>query len=328
MSADRVYSQLVPAVVGPTASGKSLVAELMAQQLGFAVLSADSMQVYRGMDVGTNKVPPNQRMVAYYGLDIADPAQPFSVANYQAYGRDVIEQLWASKSNCVVCGGTGLYVKALLDDMIFPEGEQVDNKVRDAYNQLVEQHGSEYVWDMLNEVDPASAAAIDPRDAKRIVRAFEMRDTGVSYAEQKAAFAHIGAYYPACYIGLLVEPDELRRRIDERVDDMFEHGLLEETELLRAAGADAGMTAGKAIGYAQAYSYLDGTMTLDEAKESVKIATHQYAKRQRTWFKKDKRIVWLDANDMCSDSMELCARQALEVYERQSQSLLEQVAES
>ncbi len=316
MPADAAHTPPVPAVVGATASGKSLVADLMAQRLGFAVLSADSMQVYAGMDVGTGKVPVEQRHVDYYGLDIADPACPYSVASFQQYGRSVIERLFSEGSGCVVCGGTGLYIKALLDDMVFPAGEQVGNPVRDKYNQLVDEHGPHHVWGMLNDVDPASAQAIDPHDAKRIVRAFEMLETGVSYAEQKEAFSQIGAYYPACYIGLRVEPDVLRARIDARVEDMFAQGLVEETERLRAAGADEGLTAKKAIGYAQANAYLDGRMTLDEAKESVKVATHQYAKRQRTWFRKDARITWLDADDNSAEAFEALACEALDVYER------------
>ena len=283
-------------VVGPTASGKSSLAQAIAAHIGGEVVSADSMQIYRGMDIGTGKVPLAERVVAHHGLDLVDPGEPFSAALFQEYARACFEDIDARGKRSVLCGGTGFYVRAAIDDYEFPKGEQVDNPIRERYLAVAEQEGAHALWLMLEEVDPESAGIIPENDVKRVVRAFELLDEGESYAEQKRKLATIPQLLPACFIGLSVDPDVLRARIDERVDEMVRSGLVEEVESLLAAGFREGVTAPQAIGYKEIVKALDGEVTLSEAVDEIKVATHRYAKRQRTWFRKDKRIRWIDAD--------------------------------
>lgn len=283
-------------VVGPTASGKSSLAQAIAAHIGGEVVSADSMQIYRGMDIGTGKVPLAEREVAHHGLDLVDPGEPFSAALFQEYARACFEDIDARGKRSVLCGGTGFYVRAAIDDYEFPKGEQVDNPIRERYLAVAEQEGAHALWLMLEEVDPESAGIIPENDVKRVVRAFELLDEGESYAEQKRKLATIPQLLPACFIGLSVDPDVLRARIDERVDEMVRSGLVEEVESLIAAGFREGVTAPQAIGYKEIVKALDGEATLSEAVNEIKVATHRYAKRQRTWFRKDKRIRWIDAD--------------------------------
>lgn len=303
-------------IVGPTASGKSDLAQQVAQELDGVVLSADSMQIYTGMDIGTGKVLPQERMVEHLGLDIVTPDEPYSAQRFQAYGRGIVEEHDAAHISCVVCGGTGFYVRALIDDYQFPAGEQVGNAVRDTYTALVAEQGCQAAWDTLERIDPASAAVIEPNDSKRVIRALELAEQGESYAEQKRKLATLPAYYPVCMIGLEVEPDVLRKRIDSRVDSMIELGLLAETQTLVNQGLTEALTASCAIGYSQMIEVIEGHATLEEAVERIKIATHQYAKRQRTWFRKDMRIQWLDANDRSEDAQHARVQQVLDAYKQ------------
>lgn len=290
-------------VVGPTASGKTDLAQLIALSVDGEVVSADSMQVYRGMDIGTGKLPVKERLVAHHGFDLVDPGEPYSAALFQTYARGCFEDISSSGKRALLCGGTGFYVRAAIDDYVFPEGEQVDNPIRDRYNEIARIEGAESLWRLLNERDPRSAEIIPPRDVKRVVRAFELLESGSSYASQKEKLASIPQLVPAVFIGLQVDADLLRRRIDARVDSMFEMGLVEEVEGLLNAGFREGITAPQAIGYKEVVSALDGNITMDEARQKIKIATHRYAKRQRTWFRKEARIHWIDANEFDGNAL-------------------------
>ena len=294
-------SKPVICVVGPTASGKSALAQLIARDLSGEVVSADSMQIYRGMDIGTGKVPYAERMVPHHGLDLVDPGEPFSAALSQTYARNCFTEIDARKNRAVLCGGTGFYVRAAIDGYEFPEGEQVGNEVRDRYNAFARDRGAHALWLELRSVDPDSAAIIPENDVKRVVRAFELLEAGESYAVQKDKLARIPQLYPAVFIGLEVDPDILRGRIDNRVDAMLADGLVDEVSTLLERGFRSGITAPQAIGYKEIVSALDGEISLDEAVEQIKIATHRYAKRQRTWFRKDKRIHWLNADGLNYD---------------------------
>ena len=304
-------AKLILAIVGPTASGKSAVAQLVAQQLDALVLSADSMQIYKGMDIGTGKVMPCDRIVEHRGLDLIDPGEPFSAALYQEYARSIIGDRLSAGLRTVLCGGTGFYVRAALDDFDFPAGEQVGNILRDKLNEFAASEGAHALWLRLYDKDPDSAEIIPENDVKRVIRAFELLESGESYARQKQRFAMIRPYYDALYIGLAVDPVELNKRIDARVDNMIEQGLIAEVEGLLAKGFREGVTAPSAIGYKEIVSALDGKITIDEAIGQIKVATHRYAKRQRTWFRKDKRIHWLDATHASSEEL---GERALELY--------------
>lgn len=290
-------------IVGPTASGKTDLAQQVALAVDGEVVSADSMQVYRGMDIGTGKLPVEERLVAHHGFDLVDPGEPFSAALFQAYARKCFTDISSRGKRPLLCGGTGFYVRAAIDGYEFPEGEQVGNLIRDRYNEIAETRGADYLWWLLRDRDPKSAEIIPPRDVKRVVRAFELLEDGTSYAAQKERLASIPQVVPAIFIGLAVDPDRLRARIDARVDAMFEQGLVREVESLLNAGFRDGITAPQAIGYKEVVAALDGSITFDEACEKIKIATHRYAKRQRTWFRKDERIVWIDANEGDLDAL-------------------------
>ena len=214
----------VACIVGPTASGKTDLAQAVALALGGEVVSADSMQVYRGMDIGTGKIPFAERLVPHHGLDLVDPGQPFSAALFQRYARDRFREIDARGLRSVLAGGTGFYVRAAIDGYEFPAGEQVDNPVRERCTRIAEQKGAEALWQMLSERDPASAAIIPAADVKRVARAFELLDEGCSYAEQRARLSTIPQVVPALFVGLAVDPDVLRARIDARVDAMVEAG--------------------------------------------------------------------------------------------------------
>lgn len=290
-------SKPIIVVVGPTASGKSSLAQNLALELDGEVVSADSMQIYKGMDIGTAKLLPKEQLVAHFGFDLIDPGMPFSAALYQSYARTCLCDIDARGKLPILCGGTGFYIRATVDGYEFPAGEQTGNAVRDYYNAYVKEQGSLALWNLLNERDPESAQLIEPRDTKRVVRAFELLEDETSYAEQKRKLASIPQVVPALFIGLSVQPEILNKRIDERVDNMMNNGFLQEVEGLLQKGLRTGITAPQAIGYKELVSVIDGEQSLEEAVESIKIATHQYAKRQRTWFRKDGRIHWLEADE-------------------------------
>jgi len=287
----------VVAVVGPTASGKTALAEELAVRLGGEVVSADSMQVYRGMDIGTAKPPLPDRRAPYHCLDLVEPGEPFSAALYQHHARAAIADIAARGRVPIVCGGTGLYVRAALDEMEFPEGQQVSNPERERYERYAAEHGAEALHLMLAARDPASADAIHPTNVRRVVRALEMLDQGVFYAEQKEGFSARTSHYPTSYVGLTTERPVLYRRIDERVDAMIEGGLLGEVETLLERGLRAALTSRQAIGYKELVPVVDGSTSLAVAVAAIKQATRRYAKRQLTWFRADERVSWVDVTD-------------------------------
>lgn len=286
----------VIAIVGPTASGKTDVAQLVAKAMDGEVVSADSMQIYTGMDIGTGKLPVAQRNVPHHGFDLIEPGEPYSAALFQAFARRCFDDIAARGHRAVLCGGTGLYVRAAIDDYDFPAGDQVGNPVRDKWSLFAEANGSQALWEELCRRDPESAAAIHPHNVRRVVRAFELLEEGRSYAEQKRNLAAIGEAVPSVQFGLAVTPEILRERIDSRVDAMVAQGLIEEVRGLLEAGFREGVTAPQAIGYKEIVGALEGHCTMPEAIEAIKIATRRYAKRQRTWFRRDQRIHWIDAD--------------------------------
>lgn len=297
-------------VVGPTASGKTDVAQELALVLPGEVVSADSMQVYRGMDIGTGKIPASARRVPHHGLDLVDPGEPYSAALFQSYARARFAEIDARDAYPVLAGGTGLYVRAAVDDYDFPVGEQVGNPVRDECMAFAEERGALALWERLRDVDPASAEVIHPHNVRRVARAFELLVEGGSYAEQKRNLATLPQALPALFVGLAVDPEILRARIDRRVDAMVEAGLVDEVKALLNGGFRAGVTAPQAIGYKEIVDALEGRCTLDEAVEAIKTATRRYAKRQRTWFRRDARIRWVDADSCDARGV---AREALSV---------------
>lgn len=299
-------------VVGPTASGKTDVAQLLAQNLGGEVVSADSMQIYRGMDIGTGKLPEEERLVPHFGFDLVNPGEPYSAAVYQQYARECFSDIDKRRKRALLVGGTGLYVRAAIDAYDFPKGEQVDNPVREKWTAYYEDNGADELWERLRERDPESASVIHPNNVRRVIRAFELLEEGTTYAIQKENLASIPQAVPAKFIGLAVDPEILNRRIERRVDNMIDGGLVSEVERLLDKGFREGITAPQAIGYKEIVSALDGDISLDEAIEQIKTATRRYAKRQRTWFRKDTRIAWIDADSGNAEAIATQAQHSLD----------------
>ena len=288
----------VLAIVGPTGVGKTAVAEEAAVRLGSEVISADSMQVYRGMDIGTAKPSVSLRRVPYWCIDVVDPGTSYSAALYQQAARAAIGDIAARSLTPVLAGGTGLYIRAALDDFSFPAGEQQDNMVRRYYEEYAASNGALALYELLLERDPDSAAFVHQNNTRRVIRALEMLDGGLPYAEQRVGFSTRQSIYDSVFVGLSLQRDRLYHLIDERVDAMISSGLLGEVERLLAAGLRSTLTASQAIGYKEFVGVVEGTIDLDEAASAVKQASRRYAKRQLTWFRADPRVVWIEIDDL------------------------------
>lgn len=287
----------VVAVVGPTASGKSSLAEAVALRLGTSVVSVDAMQVYRGMDVGTAKTPPARRRVPLLMVDVCDVGESYSAERFQGEARRCVDGLLAKDGVAVLCGGTGLYLDAVIDDMDFPSGSDEDDRRRQL-EEHAREVGAEALHAELAALDPESAAAIHPHNVRRVVRALELHEQGLSYARQREGLRSRAAHYDATLWGISRPRGALYARIDSRVDEMFEDGLVAEVEALRARGLEGSHTASQAIGYREVLDALDGRISFDEARERMKVRTRHYAKRQLSWLRRDGRVRWLDGQTM------------------------------
>jgi tRNA dimethylallyltransferase len=278
----------VVAVVGPTAAGKSDLAVALGQRLGGEVVNADAMQVYRGMDIGTAKITvPERRGVPHHLLDILDVTQTATVAECQQLARAAIDDCLRRGVVPVLVGGSALYVRAILDDFVFPG---TDERVRARLEAELADVGSGALHRRLAEVDPAAARQILPSNGRRIVRALEVIEiTGGPYVATLPEHHYV---YDAVQLGIDVPRPVLDERIARRVDAMFEAGLLDEVRRLLGEGLREGRTANRALGYSQAIALLDGEITEAEARERTTQATRRFARRQDSWFRKDPRITW------------------------------------
>ncbi|MGH3433114.1 MAG: tRNA (adenosine(37)-N6)-dimethylallyltransferase MiaA [Thermocrispum sp.] len=282
------------AVVGPTATGKSDLAIDLALRLGGEVVNVDAMQLYRGMDIGTAKVPESARRgVPHHLLDVLDVTETASVAAYQRDARALIERLLARGVVPVLCGGSGLYAQAIVDELRFPGTSPA---IRDRLEREVATRGAAEMHARLSELDPAAAIAILPTNSRRIVRALEVIElTGEPFS------ANLPVPGPARYgtlmLGLDREPAALDARVDVRVQHMFAEGLIDEVRALDGRGLRQGKTASRALGYQQVLDAIDGDGSMDAAAEETALATRRFVRRQRSWFRRDGRITWFDAAD-------------------------------
>ena len=281
----------VIAVVGATATGKSGLAIELARALGGEIVNADSMQLYQDMDIGTAKEPEAARQgVPHHLLDIWPVTQAANVADYQKLARAAIDEIMARGRVPILAGGSGLYVRAALDDLDFPGTDPV---IRSRLEDELARLGAAALHARLAGLDPAAAAAILPGNGRRIVRALEVIEiSGRPFSATMPAYQQIR---PAVQIGLTLPRPELDRRIAARVDRMWQAGLEAEVRSLAAQGLRDGPTAGRALGYQQMLRYLDGEWTLDQAREETMKATRRFARRQESWFRRDPRVRWLDA---------------------------------
>ncbi|MER6303629.1 tRNA (adenosine(37)-N6)-dimethylallyltransferase MiaA [Kitasatospora sp. NPDC001539] len=316
MSSSRTPNAAPPqvvSVVGATAAGKSDLAVAIARALGGEVINTDSMQLYRGMDIGTAKLTPEERGgVPHHLLDVWEVTEAASVAEYQRLARAEIDRLLAAGRTPVLVGGSGLYVRAAIDEMEFPG---TDPAVRARLEAELEEHGPYALHRRLAELDPAAAEAILTSNGRRIVRALEVIEiTGRPFT---ANLPGNTAVYRTVQIGVAVPRPELDERITLRVDRMWEAGLLDEVRRLEEVGLREGRTASRALGYQQVLDHFAGECTEDEARAETVRATKRFARRQESWFRRDDRIHWLsrptgtDPVELLERSLELIARQGI-----------------
>ena len=302
-------------ICGPTASGKSELAIRLARELDAEIVNADSMQVYRGMDIGTAKPAPAQRKeIPHHLIDVADPDQPFSAADFALAADEAIRGTTGRGKRVIVAGGTGLYIRALLKGLVdSPSGAgEIRRKLQEEAREL----GNQAMLEKLGRVDPELAARIHPNNRVRIIRALEVyRLTGVPLSRYQQEHGFSGRRYESLQIGIKVERRELYRRIDERVERMVEDGLLDEVHGLLASGYGRDLKSMRAIGYKEAAACLAGEYGPDEAVRLIKRDTRRYAKRQLTWFNADPDILWLEY----SEKFDTILRHAIDFFERQEE---------
>lgn len=282
-------------IVGPTGAGKSEAALRLAQAVGGEIVSADSQQVYRGMDIGTGKVSPDDRArVRHHLIDVVDPDDEMTAARFLVLADQAIADAASRDAPVVVAGGTGLYVRVLLSGLFHGPGR--DEALRERLEAEAMAAGSpEILWHRLHAADPAAASRIERRDLRRLVRALEVLElTGVPMSQHQAQndFRTVPMRYPARLIGVTPGRDLLYQRIDRRVDTMMEKGLLAEVQSLRQAGYGPWLRSQKAIGYAELHQHLEGAWDLARAVELIKRNSRRYARRQLSWYRGDDRVTW------------------------------------
>ncbi len=294
----------VIAVVGPTAAGKSGLSLRLAQSLGGEVVNADSMQLYRGMDIGTAKLPPGQRGgVPHHLLDIWEVTRTASVSEYQRLARRAIEAIHARGRVPIVVGGSGLYVRAVLDNLDFPG---TDPEMRDRLEAELAEIGAAALHARLARADPAAAAAILPGNGRRIVRALEVVElSGRPFSATLPDYQYV---YDAVQLGVRMPRPQLDERIASRVAAMWQAGFVAEVRGLAEAGLRDGKTASRALGYAQVLRFLDGEWSQEQAAAQTVRATQRFARRQESWFRRDPRVIWLDRAGLAAEGADLAGR--------------------
>ena len=285
---------LIPVICGPTASGKSAVAIAVARQIDGEIISADSMQIYRHLDIGTAKVTRvEQASIPHHLIDICEPDEAFSVARFKQDATAAIENILNRGKRPIICGGTGLYISALVEGIDFIETNK-DPTLREQLSQRADREGLESLYQELVHVDPAAANRINEHDRKRIIRALEVyQQTGITQTDHVRHSRERGPGYAFQLFVLNHDREKLYERINHRVDDMFAQGLLDEARWFYAQYPQAA-TASQAIGYKETIRFLNGEETLEQAKATIALMTRRYAKRQLTWFRRYSEAIWLN----------------------------------
>ena len=293
-------------IAGPTAVGKSALALRLAQQLDGEIISGDSMCVYRGLDIGTAKPSVSeQKLVPHHLIDIRRPTEPFSVVDFQQLAAAAIEEVNRRGKLPILVGGTGFYIQAVTRDIDFTEAQQ-ENTYRAELEKLAEEKGAEYLHERLREVDPASAESIHANNVKRVIRALEFyHQNGTPISEHNEEQKKQVSPYNLAYFVLNAPREILYERIDRRVDQMLEEGLVKEVEELKREGCHRGMVSMQGLGYKEILAYLEGEYPLEEAVRILKRDTRHFAKRQLTWFRRESDVIWVDKEKFDWDEKEI-----------------------
>ncbi len=289
-------NRIIPVIVGPTAVGKTKYAVQIARKLNGEIVSADSMQIYRFMDIGSAKPTEEEQAAARHHLvDAVDPREPFSVAQYRHMAKECIEDIFQRDKLPVISGGTGLYVNALIYDMDF-SAPPADLEQREKYRKTAEEKGPQYLHDILNDIDPDAAARIHPNNVRKVIRAIEAAKSGEKIPSFETSFRSTSDYR-CILIGLQRDRAELYDRINRRVDQMISDGLEDEIRSLMSMGLSSSDISMKGIGYKEMIDAMNGRITMEEATELIKRNSRRYAKRQMTWFRRYPDIRWFDLSE-------------------------------
>lgn len=308
----QVSKNVLLLIVGPTGVGKTDLSLRIAHHLQGEIISADSRQIFKFMDIGTAKPSPEQRApILHHFIDVIPPEQHYSAGEYGRQSRKVIETIFHRGGVPIVVGGSGLYIRALVDGLFDPKVS--DPEVRERLRQKAKDMGIELLHMQLREIDPETAARIHPKDSQRIIRALEVNEiTGQPLSRlQKESEERLPNFDPV-FVGLTMVREELYHRIDRRVDDMVEKGLIGEVKRLSEMGYDRSINAMQTVGYQEVFAFLEGKIDLDEAVRLIKRNSRRYAKRQLTWFKKDERVQWFRIEG--SESIDEIGEHIIDIY--------------
>ena len=289
-------------LTGPTAAGKTKLSIELAKSVNGEIISADSMQVYKYMDIGSAKIKQKEMEgIKHYLVDILEPTQDFNVVLFQKYAKEAMEQIYAKGKIPILVGGTGFYIQSVLYDIDFTENDE-DTQLRRELEELARQKGAQYLHMVLQECDPKSAEMIHANNVKRVIRAIEFyRQTGKPISEHNEQERGKKSAYDSYYFVLTDVRDRLYANIDRRVDQMLEEGLVEEVKKLMEMGCKRESTAMQGLGYKEIIAYLLGEITLDEAVYLIKRDTRHFAKRQLTWFRREKDVIWVEKDQFAYD---------------------------
>lgn len=287
------------AVVGPTAVGKTYISVELARMLETEVISADSMQIYKGMDVGTAKITEEEKKgIIHHMIDIVNPDEDYSVSDFKNDAENIIDQMLLRNKIPVIAGGSGLYINSLIYDLDFGKTSS-DEKLREYYTNYYKKHGEDSLYEKLTEIDPASAEKIHKNNVKRVIRALEVYNlTGRKFSELNTDIRKKSNKYDCILIGLFMGRKLLYERINQRVDEMLSNGLLEEVKTLLEKGYDKNLVSMRGIGYKEIIDYIEGSTNYEETVYNLKRNTRRFAKRQYTWFLKDENIKWFNMDDL------------------------------
>lgn len=304
-------------LTGPTAVGKTKASIALAKAVNGEIISADSMQVYRYMDIGSAKIMPDEMEgIMHYLVDVLEPDEEFHVVKFQQMAKKAMNEIYEKGKIPIVVGGTGFYIQALLYDIDFTESEE-NSSYREELEELARVHGNEYLHNLLREVDPVSADTIHANNVKRVIRALEFfKQTGKKISEHNEEERQKESPYEFCYFVLNDDRKLLYERIDKRVDIMLEQGLIEEVAALKEKGYTKDMVSMQGLGYKEILDYLDGKLTLEDAVYILKRDTRHFAKRQLTWFRRERDVIWINKDEYQHNEEEILSVMLKHIRER------------